>query len=105
MTHAMSQPTMQEPLVGHSGGRGEDIDSELVGDHLARNLVYAHADWPLERAAAEMVRGRFRHVIVLDGSDVLGILSMRDIVRCWTSDGASCELESSGVGERVGPGA
>lgn len=28
----------------------------------------------------------------LDGSDVSGILSMRDIVRCWTSDGASCEV-------------
>ncbi len=32
-----------------------------------------------------MVRGGFRHVIVLDGSNVLGILSMRDIVRCWTA--------------------
>jgi CBS domain-containing protein len=79
----------------HSGGRGEDIDTERVGDHLARELVYARADWSLERAAGEMVRGRFRHVIVLDGSDVVGILSMRDIVRCWTSEGASCELDSS----------
>jgi hypothetical protein len=32
-----------------------------------------------------MVRGGFRHVIVLGGGDVLGILSMRDIVRCWTA--------------------
>jgi len=39
-----------------------------------------------------MVRGGFRHVIVLDGAEVAGILSMRDIVRCWTSDGATCEV-------------
>jgi CBS domain-containing protein len=39
-----------------------------------------------------MMRGGFRHVIVLDGSDAVGILSMRDIVRRWTSDGASCQV-------------
>jgi hypothetical protein len=50
------------------------------------------ADWPLEQAAGAMVRGGFRHIIVLDGTKVGGILSMRDIVRCWTSDGATCEL-------------
>lgn len=68
----------------HSCGSGEDPDQELVGDHMAQRLTYASADWPLEKAAEEMVRGRFRHVVVLDGSEVVGILSMRDIVRCWT---------------------
>ena len=67
-----------------AGGAGKDIDVELVGDHLSGQLTYAHADWPLERAAKEMVRGAFRHVVVLEGSEVVGILSMRDIVRCWT---------------------
>lgn len=76
-----------------SSGRGEDIDSERVGDHLASHLIYAHADWPLEQAAAEMAKGHFRHVIVLDRhGDPVGILSMRDIVRCWVGDGATCDL-------------
>ncbi|MGI8558768.1 MAG: CBS domain-containing protein [Solirubrobacteraceae bacterium] len=77
-----------------SNGVGQDIDTELVQDHLTSRPVYAVADWSLERAAAEMVRGGFRHVIVLDGSEVIGILSMRDIVRCWTSPGAACEVGS-----------
>jgi CBS domain-containing protein len=76
----------------HSNGVGQDIDAELVGDHLTSQLVYAAADWSLERAAEEMVRGGFRHVIVLDGSEVVGILSMRDIVRCWTTSGATCDV-------------
>ncbi len=76
----------------HSNGTGQDIDTELVRAHLSSEVVYAAADWSLEQAAAAMVRGGFRHVIVLDGSDVVGILSMRDIVRCWTSDGATCEV-------------
>ncbi|MBA2240728.1 MAG: CBS domain-containing protein [Solirubrobacterales bacterium] len=79
-----------------SSGNGEAIDDELVRDHLATNLVYAAADWSLELAAAQMVSGSFRHVIVLDGSEVVGILSMRDIVRCWTSEGAGCEVQVPG---------
>ncbi len=73
-------------------GAGQDVDNELVGDHLSAKLTYAAVDWSLERAAEEMVRGGFRHVVVLDGSEVMGILSMRDIVRCWTSQGATSEM-------------
>ena len=31
-----------------------------------------------------MIRGGFRHLVVVDGSEVAGLLSMRDIVRCWS---------------------
>lgn len=68
----------------HACGRGEDLDAEHVADHMTQRLTYASAEWPLEQAAEEMVRGAFRHVVVLDGSEVVGILSMRDIVRCWS---------------------
>ncbi len=78
-----------------SAGLGQDIDRELVGDHLATGLVYAVADWSLEQAAETMTRGRFRHVIVMDAGEVVGILSMRDIVRCWTQAGASCAIPAT----------
>ena len=73
-------------------GRGEDPDAEHVADHLTPDIVSAEAEWSLERAAAEMVRGNFRHLVVVNGPDVCGILAMRDIVRCWTDDGASCDV-------------
>jgi CBS domain-containing protein len=76
----------------HASGRGEDADRELVRDHLAGKLIYADADWSLEQAAEAMTRGGFRHVIVLEGGDAVGILSMRDIVRCWLTEGASCDV-------------
>ncbi len=82
-----------------SSGAGQDFDAELVRDHLSSNLIYAHVDWPLERAAAEMTKKAVRHVIVLDDrSEVLGILSMRDIVRSWTTDGATCEVSAARAG-------
>ena len=42
-----------------------------------------------------MVRGGFRHLIVVEGGETVGILSVRDIVRCWTADGALCPVPAS----------
>ena len=78
--------------VLNSLGTGQDPDAECVADHLTSDVVYAMPDWPLEQAAAEMVRGSFRHLIVTEGADVVGVLSVRDVVRCWTDDGASCDV-------------
>jgi len=69
-----------------SVGAGQDPDSELVANHRTGDLVFALPDWTLEQAAASMIRGGFRHLIVVDGGDVIGLLSMRDIVRCWASE-------------------
>lgn len=76
-------------------GSDQDPDREPVADHLTRNVVYAAPDWSLEEAAAAMVQGGFRHLIVLEGSEIAGVLSVRDIVRCWTDDGAICPVPAS----------
>jgi len=68
-------------------GAGLDLDGELVRDHLTSELVYAEPDWPLHRAAEAMTAGRFRHIVVVEDGEVVGILSMRDIVRCWVRGG------------------
>jgi CBS domain-containing protein len=73
-------------------GQHKDPDRERVADHLTSNLTFAAPDWSLERAADAMVRGGFRHLIVVEGGEIAGILSMRDIVRCWTRDGATSEV-------------
>ena len=73
---------------------GENPDEELVASHLTSDLVLASPDWSLERAAAAMVRGSFRHLVVVEGAELVGMLSMRDIVRCWTADGATSEVEA-----------
>ena len=72
---------------------GQSPDQERVCDHLSAHLTFAAPSWSLERAAEAMVRGKFRHLVVVDGGETVGVLSMRDIVRCWTGDGASCDVE------------
>jgi CBS domain-containing protein len=76
----------------NSLGAGQSPDTEKVGDHLSDNLTFAEPSWSLERAAEAMCRGGFRHLVVVDGGELVGVLSMRDIVRCWVSDGATSEM-------------
>ncbi|HEX2392406.1 MAG TPA: CBS domain-containing protein [Solirubrobacterales bacterium] len=72
-----------------SVGAGEDPDREKVGDHMSEGVVAAAPDWSLERAAAEMSRRNIRHLVVFDQAEPVGVLSMRDIVRVWTTSGAT----------------
>ncbi len=39
-----------------------------------------------------MIRKGFRHLVVVEGAELVGVLSMRDIVRCWTQDGSTSEI-------------
>jgi CBS domain-containing protein len=67
-------------------GKGLDPDTAHTADHLTWDVVYAGPTWTLEEAAKAMVRGGFRHLVVLDGDELLGVISVRDIVRCWVQD-------------------
>src|SRR6266702_2293557 len=67
-------------------GAGQNPDTERAAAHRTSDVVFASPDWTLEQAATTMVRAGFRHLIVLDGNDVAGLLSMRDIVKCWARD-------------------
>jgi CBS domain-containing protein len=63
---------------------GQDLDRELAADHLTPEAVVGLPDWDLDQAAATMVSGKFRHLVICDEDDVVGVLSVRDIVRVWS---------------------
>jgi CBS domain-containing protein len=67
-------------------GSGLDPDAARTGDHLTWDVVYAAPDWTVSEAAAAMVRGGFRHLVVLDGDEVLGVISVRDVLRAWAQE-------------------
>lgn len=72
-------------------GSGLDPDSELVRDHMSEKVITASPDWSMERAAAEMSRRGIRHLVVCSDGDLVGVLSMRDIMRAWTAEGATSD--------------
>lgn len=65
-------------------GQGQDVDTEQVHAHLTGDIVVAAPDWSLEKAAAAMVSGGFRHLVVCEHNEVVGMLSVRDIVGVWS---------------------
>jgi CBS domain-containing protein len=64
---------------------GQSPDDEVAAEHCTQDLVFAARDWTMTEAAAAMIHGGFRHLVVVEGHEVLGLLSMRDIVRCWSA--------------------
>lgn len=66
-------------------GNGQDVDVEQVQAHLTGDIVVAAPDWSLDQAAAAMVNGGFRHLVVCDANEVIGMLSVRDIVGAWSA--------------------
>ena len=64
-------------------GAGQDPDAELAAGHRTVDVVFASPEWTLQQAAETMVRSSFRHLVVIEDGEVVGLLSMRDIVRVW----------------------
>ena len=85
---------ISERDILNSLGRGQDPDAERVADHMSATLITASPEWSLERAAMEMSQRHIRHLVVVDGGELIGVLSMRDIVRVWTSEGATSAMTS-----------
>lgn len=74
---------LTERDILNSVGLGQNPDTERAHDHTTNNVVFAAPSWTLEEAARAMAHGGFRHLIVLDHGEPAGIVSVRDIIRCW----------------------
>lgn len=60
---------------------GHDPDQALVGDFMHSQLVAASPSWPATRAADMMMKHHVRHIVVFEEDHLVGILSMRDVIK------------------------
>ncbi|MCI0383960.1 cyclic nucleotide-binding/CBS domain-containing protein [Streptomyces sp. CNQ085] len=67
-----------------SVGAGQDPDREPAHLHTTTDVVFAAPGWTLEDAVRAMARGGFRHLFLLDDREPVGVVSARDIIRCWS---------------------
>ncbi|MFI6879533.1 cyclic nucleotide-binding/CBS domain-containing protein [Streptomyces sp. NPDC050400] len=74
---------LTERDILNSLGLNQNPDAETAGTHTTTDVVFAAPAWTLEDAAEAMTHGGFRHLIVLDQQEPVGIVSVRDIIRCW----------------------
>ena len=75
-----------EADIGRAMVSDADPRKQLVRNFRTANVIAATCDWTLERAARTMIRGHFRHLMVVDGHKVIGILSMSDVVSAWIAE-------------------
>jgi CBS domain-containing protein len=80
--------------LGRAMASKADPRTGLVGDYRTADVIAATCDWTLERAARTMTKGHIRHLMVVDGHRVIGILSMSEIVAAWvqSADGVRSEV-------------
>jgi CBS domain-containing protein len=74
---------LTERDILNSLGAGQDPDHEAAHAHTTTDVVFAAPEWTLQEAAEAMAHGGFRHLIVLGSQDPVGVVSVRDIIRCW----------------------
>jgi len=80
--HSLPGPAVvTERDLLHAVADGLDPKTERVTDHMTSQLVTAGPDWPISKAGALMVKHGVRHVVVFEDAALVGILSMRDVVR------------------------
>ena len=60
---------------------GHDPDTQHVAGSATSDIVTVTADASLEQAAEKMIKGGFRHLLVVTNGDAIGIISMRDLLR------------------------
>ncbi len=71
--------------VLNSIAAGQDPDRQRVAENSTAEVVTVSVDSSLEQAVKKMMEGSFRHLLVVDGDDVVGIVSMRDLVGALAS--------------------
>jgi signal-transduction protein with cAMP-binding, CBS, and nucleotidyltransferase domain len=59
---------------------GTEPEEVTVQELMTSDVVTVGPDWDLIEAAGEMARRRIRHLVVYDGGQLLGVLSVRDVL-------------------------
>ncbi len=77
--------TERDVLRAVAGGIGEDT---VVADWMTRDPETMEPDEPIRQAAVLMIHGGFRHLPVVHGGVVVGMLSIRDLMRIVLEDSA-----------------
>jgi CBS domain-containing protein len=63
-------------------------DDAVVGECMTADPETIAPDDTIEHAAVLMIHGGYRHLPVVDGDDVVGVLSIRDLVQVVVQDTA-----------------
>jgi CBS domain-containing protein len=77
---------LTERDVLHAVAEDRDLDQTLAGDLMTTELVTAGPNWDVVVAASVMTSNRIRHLVVKNNEQLLGVLSLRDVLSVYLPD-------------------
>ena len=60
---------------------GRNANDTKVSEIMTKDVITVEASQPLEECMSLMIEKNFRHLPVCEGKDLLGVLSVRDVLR------------------------
>ena len=76
----------ERDIVRDLGRRGPACLSDLVEDAMTKDLVGCKCDDRADGVLAKMTEGRFRHMPVMEGDHMVGLISIGDVVKARLSE-------------------
>lgn len=71
----------ERDIVRELGRRGADCLSDKVDDLMTRELTGCTRGDAAEKVLTQMTEGRFRHMPVMEGGEMIGLISIGDVVK------------------------
>ncbi len=78
---AVSGILSERDIVREIGKRGPGCLSELVDDMMTTKIVSCGREDRVEHVMAEMTKGRFRHMPVVEDGQMVGLITLGDVVK------------------------
>lgn len=76
----------ERDIVRELGKRGGAVLNDRVEALMTRNLISCSPDERADGVLSKMTEGRFRHMPVLKGGDMIGLISIGDVVKARLSE-------------------
>ena len=76
----------ERDIVRELGRRGTGCLNDSVGDMMTRDLVSCTPQDTADQVMVRMTEGRFRHMPVMEGETMIGLISIGDVVKARLSE-------------------
>jgi CBS domain-containing protein len=77
---------LTERDVLHAVATDRDLDQISAAELMTTELVTAGPNWEVVVAASVMTSNRIRHLVVMNNDELLGVLSLRDVLSVYLPD-------------------
>ncbi|WP_181779907.1 CBS domain-containing protein [Pseudonocardia pini] len=84
--HRVAGIVSERDLIRELAQRGPALLDLRIDEVMTRKVATASLDEPLANAMARMTRGRYRHLPVLAGGTLVGMVSIGDLVKARLRD-------------------